>query len=225
MTLIVEIILCIIMAAGIVVGIKMGFIKMASKPVKLILAIIIAFSCARGFADSTVEPMIDGPITNYVTDFLYENCGDITAENAEEELPTVLKMAAGIAGIDISEAAGTGDVIANLSESLIDPVVDLVATIISFVALYVISRIGLFFGFVLLKFLFGGGVFGFADKLLGTVFATFLSIVVAWGVAVLLELVFHAPVFADNSIITEFEGGFFFRTFNEYNPVELLLSF
>lgn len=225
MSILIEIILLAVIVLGMIVGFKSGFVKMAARPVKLILALLIAFSFCEGFADAVIVPMIDAPVSGYVTDFLYENCASISAENAETELPTLLKLAAGISGVDISEAAGTGDVIANLTDALISPVIRIVAVIISFIAVYLISRIVLFVLFLLIGFSLRDGIFGGLNKLLGFAFALVISVTLAWGLAVISELVFHTPALADNAMFSQFEGGPLYRLFNEYNPMELLLSF
>ena len=225
MTIAIEILLILIMAAGVFVGIKVGFIKMAARPVKFILALILAFSLCTEVADSTVTPVIDGPISNYVTEFLYENCTDVTAQNAEEELPTLIKFAASLAEIDLADAAGTGDIIANLADVLVDPVVRVIAIIISFIAIYILSKIALALIFWFIGLLFKGGLLGFANKLCGVVFASFIAFIASWAVAVLIEFVIHSPLIFDNPSFSNFEGGFFYRFFNEYNPMELLLSF
>jgi hypothetical protein len=76
---------------------------MAAKPVKLILSLVIAISLCVTFAEGVIMPIIEKPITNYIYEFLVENCPEINIENVAEELPTVLKMAAGMYGIDLEE--------------------------------------------------------------------------------------------------------------------------
>ncbi len=225
MKIVIDIILCAIIAAGILFGVKFGFVKIAAKPVKFILALIIAFSFCSAVGESVVAPIIDTPVSGYVSDYLYDNCGDITAENAEEELPTLLKLAAGAAGIDVSEAAGEGDVIANLVDALIDPVIGIISVIFAFFALYILARIALSIVFGVVNTLLDNGVLGAVNKLLGVIFATVIAIMMAWAAAVMLELLFHSAAFESNPQFSDFEGGFFYKLFNKYNPIELLLSF
>ncbi len=225
MNIVIDIILCAVIAAGVVFGIKLGFVKIAAKPAKFLLALLIAFSMCSSVAQEVVAPMIDEPVTNYVSDFLYENCGDITADNANEELPTLLKFAAGMLDIDISEAAGEGDVIANLVDVLIDPVIKIISSIFAFFALYILLKILLSLAFWVINILLSGGMLGFVNKLFGVVFSTLVAIMLAWGIAVVLEFVFHTPAIAQNPTIADFDGGFIYSFFNKYNPIELLLSF
>lgn len=228
MKYVIEIILIAIFVVFAIIGIKCGFIKLAAKPVKFILALMLAFSLSGAVAETVVSPIIDDPVKGYVGDFLYSNCEDLTEENLAEELPTLLKFAAVVAGIDLQEGGIeiTGaDVIEELVEKLVGPVIDLVASIIAFFAVYFISKILLWIIFGLINAMFSKGLFGVLNRILGFVFFGFIGIVAAWGVAVIVDLVIHVPAFADNAAIASFEGGFFYKLFNEYNPMELLLSF
>lgn len=227
MDIIIDLILCAIIAIGIVFGIKRGFIKLTAKPVKFVCALIIAFSFCSGFASAFVTPMIEAPISNYVRDFLYENCSALTSENIGEELPTLIKIAAATFGVDVNEVASNagGEIVEAIVLNLTGPVVSVISTVLSFVGLYIISKILLNIAFWLLNLLFSGGVFGLLNKILGCVFGTALSVLLAWGIAVVLEIVFHLPVFEGNEMIASFEGGYVYKFFNTYNPIELLLSF
>ncbi len=222
MNIFIEILLWAIIAVGAALGIKSGFIRMAAKPVKLVLAIVIAFSLATAFAEGVVVPIIETPITNYIYDFLSENCPDINAENIMEELPTVLKMAAGMYGVDLEELAiqyAEFDIVREITNTLASPVIDIFSLIIAFVVLYFVSKLLISLALALLDLIFSGGIFGVLNRVLGGVSGTVLAIVAAWGVAVLVEFLFHI-----NSNGME-NAGFLYTFFNTYSPIELLLSF
>jgi hypothetical protein len=142
MSIFVEILLWAMLVVGVALGIRAGFIRMAAKPVKLILSLVIAISLCVTFAEGVIMPIIEKPITNYIYEFLVENCPEINIENVAEELPTVLKMAAGMYGIDLEEivAQNAGrDILAEITTILAEPVISIFSTIISFVLLYFIS--------------------------------------------------------------------------------------
>ena len=44
-----------------------ALVRMAARPVKLILALLLAFALCEGFADAVIVPMIDAPVSGYVT--------------------------------------------------------------------------------------------------------------------------------------------------------------
>ena len=73
--------------------------------------------------------------------------------------------------------------------------------------------------------MFKEGVFGILNRILGFIFLTIIAVAAAWVLAVLISFVINLPAFHDINAIKEFTGGPFYRFFNNYNPVELLLSF
>ena len=227
MKYIIEIIIIAIFSVFAIIGLKCGFVKLAAKPVKFLLAIVLAFSLSSVVSEQVVTPIIEEPLTNYVSDFLYSNCEDLTGENLSEELPTLLKIAAVFANMDIEDGSLTTgeEVIEGIVESLIDPVIDMVSVIIAFIAVYFLSKIALWIIFGLINSLFKKGIFGVLNRILGFVFSGFVGVVAAWGFAVITELVIHVPALVDTPLIASFEGGFLYNFFNTYNPMELLLSF
>lgn len=222
MSIFIEIILWLIITLGITLGIKTGFIKIAAKPVKLVLALVLAFSLCTSVAEGIVVPIIETPITNYIYEFLLENCPELNIENVAEELPTVLKWAAGMYGIDIeqlvAENAGR-DIIAEITASLAAPVVEIFSIIIAFVLLYVISKLLVTLALAILDLVFSDGIFGALNRILGGVSGAILGVAVAWFVAVFLEFILHINLggLEDPGLLYEF--------FNTYSPIELLLSF
>ena len=222
MSIFVEILLWVILVIGIALGIKSGFIRMAAKPTKLILSLVLAFSLCTSVANGIVAPIIEQPITNYIYEFLVENCPEINIDNVAQELPTILKMAAGMYGIDIEEivAQNAGrDIIAEITATLAEPVISIFALIISFVLLYVISKLLITLALSLIDLIFSNGVFGALNKTLGGISGAIISFAVAWAVAVFIEFLYHINgAGLDNP-------GVLYTFFNTYSPIELLLSF
>jgi uncharacterized membrane protein required for colicin V production len=219
--------LCGIIVLGAIIGVVSGFVKIAAKPVKLIAAIVIAFSFCTPVAEKVVSPVIESSVTNYVSDFLDEKVDSLTPENVDEELPTILKVAAAIFGVDIKAVLedNSENTVDTIVSTLAAPVVSIIAVVIAFIGLYILSKIGISLLLFLLDAVFKNGIFGIFNKILGFVFSTIIAIAAAWAMAVLISFVFNLPAFASNEAIRSFDGGFFFRFFNDYNPVELLLSF
>ena len=224
MTIVFELIIIAIFAVFSFIGIKCGFIKLAAKPVKFVLAIVLAFTLSSAVAEKVVTPIVEEPVTNYVTDILYSNCEELTGDNISEKLPTLLKLAATVTNVDLETLNGN-DIISRIVDNLIGPVITFVSSIISFIAVYFISKILLWILFGLINACFNKGLFGVVNRILGLVFFGFIGIVAAWGFAVITELVIHVPALADNPAFASFEGGILYNFFNTYNPMELLLSF
>ena len=230
LNVILNVILCAMIVLGAVFGIKRGFISMAARPVKLVLALMIAFGACAAFADAVVYPIIEAPISNYVKDFLYANCEGLTSANVNEELPTLLKIAASIFGISINEVADSAQnagtaVLDAIVENLTSPVISVIADIVSFVVLYFVAKLVLSLVLWFVNLIFKSGVFGVLNKTLGVIFGTATAIIAAWALVAILEFVFHSTALQNVELIAEFEGGFLYKFFSTYNPIELLLSF
>ena len=222
MSIFVEVILWAMLIVGIALGVKSGFISMAAKPVKFVLSLVLAFTLCASFATAVVAPIIEQPITNYIYEFLVENCPELHVDNVAEELPTVLKMAAGMYGIDVEEivAQNAGrDIIAEITAVLAEPVISIFATIISFVILYFVFKLAVTLALALVDLIFSNGVFGALNKVLGGVSGAIISFAAAWAVAVIVEFLFHI-----NGNGME-NAGILYTFFNTYSPIELLLSF
>lgn len=230
LNIVLNIILCAMIVFGVVFGIKRGFISMAAKPVKLVAALAIAIAFCSAFANAVIHPIIDAPIANYVRDFLYANCQNITEANVTEELPTLIKISAAVVGISVEELAGDA---ANAGEAILDaivdnltsPVTEIVAIVVSFVLLYIISKILLSVAFWFINAIFQSGVFGLLNKLVGVVFGFACSVIAGWILVSLLEFVFNLPAFDQIEFINEFDGKFLYEFYKNYNPIELMLSF
>ena len=104
-----DIILVGILLAGALIGAKNGFVDTVARPVKFILAIVLAFALARSVGTFLVEPLIGPAISHKLSAILIEKYSGITAANAASDLPTLVKIAAGICGIDIQQIATEAD--------------------------------------------------------------------------------------------------------------------
>ena len=93
LTIILEILLIAVLVGGSYYGIATGFFKLATKPLKLIAALLFAYALCGVVGKFVIAPIIQSPITNYVKDFMYEHCDSLEPGEVVEEIPTLLKMA------------------------------------------------------------------------------------------------------------------------------------
>ena len=222
--IIIDLIIVCIIGAGVYFGLKGGFIKLIAKPVRFILVLILAFSLCNVTGKYIISPIISPSVTGYISSFLHENMPDISAANALDELPTLIKMGAAMAGLDIESVVSNtsgGDLIDKVVTELTAPAIEIIAIIIAFLLLFVVGKAIVWLVIKLIDKLFEHGVLGAVNKVLGCVFATVFAIIVAWAFAVFFGLTIHLPIFEGNS----FTGGFIYKFFNNFNPIELLLSF
>ena len=228
LNIIVDVAILLIILIGLILGIKRGFVKTVAKPVKVVLALVIAISFSSSIAESFVEPRIREPISNQMEEYVLENCDDINSENINEELPTVLKIAASLFEIDIDEIAGEEDgdtIVERIIKSLISPTIHVISLIITFIILYFLSGIALSIALWILNSMVDNGVIGVFNRILGAVFSTALAFVIAWAAASLFTYVINLPSISVHEWASDFEGGFIYKFFNTLNPIELLLSF
>ena len=224
---IVDIEFLLIMAIGIIVGIKLGFIKTVAKPVRFVLSVVIAFTLAANFSAAVVEPLISGPITNQLTAFLSEKFADMTAEKVDT-LPTLVKFAAGLCNVDIAEVAtdvGEGSIIAAIVSEITTPFTSIICTAVAFIALFFVAKLVLTLLFALIDKIVDNGIVGVANRVIGAVFMGALAFIVCWGAASIFELVINLPVFEGQTWVNEFTGGFIYKLLKSINPIDILLSF
>ncbi len=226
-SIIVDVIITAIVLTGAILGVTRGFILTIAKPVKWVASILIALCLCNSVATSIVQPMIEEPITNQISSYLTEECDDITSENVEKELPTLLKLAAGIVGVDVKSMTGgnTGDYISEIVNKLAIPAIHLIAVVISYFVLYLLSKILFSLAVSLINGILSGGIFGVVNKILGFIFSTSFAFLIAWLLTALFGYIIHLPSFSDVQWINSFEGGFVYKFFKEISPIDLLLSF
>ena len=224
---VVDIVLAAIILIGAIIGLKCGFVKIISKPVRFFGSLAIALGFSDEFAAAFVEPRIYNPVSAKITEYLFSHCGHLTAENAADELPTLLKIAAGIFNIDLNNFTGESleALIESVVEKLATPVVHVISVIISFVVLFFAAKIVLMILIAIVNSIFSTGVLSVPNRLLGCVFYTLFAFIVSWLFATLFDFAIHAQFFADVEWVNGFEGGFIYKLFRRLTPIDLLLSF
>ncbi len=227
MKIIVDIILVLIILIGGFVGYKRGFIVTVTKPVKWFLALILAVTLCNSAAEAVIEPIISEPVTNQITEYLIEKCPDMTAENVSDELPTVLRLAAGIVDVDIDsfDGADINTLVSQIVESLATPTIHLFSVLIAFVLIYIISKILLAILIGILDKVFDVGFVGSVNRFLGVIFGAAFAFVISWLVVLGFGYVISTSLVEDIEMLREFDGGYIYDFFDRITPLELLLSF
>lgn len=228
--IIIDLILVLILVIGGIWGWKSGFLEMVSKPVKFALTIVISLSLASAVGAGIVQPMIQEPVTNQIAGFLTEKCAEITAATAATELPTLVKLAAALANIDINAIASEAtqaELIYKITDAVTAPVVGIISVVIAYIALHIISTIvlSIIFGIVNECVKNAYGLVSRANSILGCIIMTFLAAIVVWVLCGFSDFILNLPVIYANDWVKEFTGGFIYSFFKGLNPVDLLLSF
>lgn len=223
MNVVIDVLLLLIIALGAYLGIKRGFIASVARPVKFFLCLIISFSLSAPIGSAIIQPIVEEPLTNQISDFIEERASGEDAEDAE--LPTLLRVAASLMDVDIEGLTGTEDYADALADKIALPVVKLIASVSAFILIYFLMRLLLNIGFKMLNSMFDSGVAGAVNKTLGCVFSTALAIICAWGFTVLFEFFINIPAFDNVVWMSEFNGGFIYKLLKSLNPIDLLFSF
>lgn len=223
-----DIIIVGILLAGAIMGIKNGFIDTIARPVKFVAALALAFALAASVGESIVEPIIGPAISHKLSDILIENYSGITADNAVDSLPTLIKFAAILCGVDIADIAAGQDgvtIIEAIVAAVTEPVIHIMGVIFGFVIVYFISKILLSFAMVFINAVVSGGIVGTINRALGCVVTLFMAFVIVWALTSFSEFILNIPAIASADWVENFTGGPIYKFFRSFTPLDLLLSF
>ena len=223
-----DIILVGILLCGVALGIKNGFVDTVARPIKFVFAIAMAVSLAASFGSAIIEPIIGPAISHKIADILIEEYSEITAANANESLPTLIKLAAIMCGVDITDVASSAEgisVIEAVADAVTTPMVEIISTIFGFIAVYFLSKLLFSFGLVFVNSIVRRGVVGGVNRALGSVFGLFFAFVIGWAFTSVIEFFFNIPVIASANWVENFTGGPVYNFFKSFTPLDRLLSF
>lgn len=216
LSIFIDVLLVAILICGIALGIKRGFIRTLTRPVRFVGSIAIALSLANSVSIGIIEPMINAPLASQVESYLAEHAVSETGE-----YPTVIKFAAGLSGIDLSVPGAAGDTVT----TLIAPVVHFICLIVSFVLLLILSRIALTIIFKILASVFDGAILALPNRIAGCIVSGVLFFVFAWIFVSVFDFFIHLPALASKPWAAEFGGGYIYKFFKAFSPIDLILGF
>ncbi|MBR2931010.1 MAG: hypothetical protein IKC32_07250 [Clostridia bacterium] len=222
---IVDIIIAIILVIGLIWGLKIGFVKAVAKPTKVIMAIFLAISLASVIGNGIIRPIIDEPIITKLTEFVTERIGD--GVTATEELPTLIKAAAALAGVDLAELASSeaqADLVGEIIAAITDPILNMVSGIIGFFIAYIICKLLLSLMFGIVNAIIDNGVIGIVNRVLGCVVTTFIAATIVWVLCSVSDLIFNLPGIYEQGWVEEFDGGWLYSFFRNMSPIDMLLG-
>lgn len=226
--IIVDIVILIMLIIGFIWGWVSGFINTVAKPVKFVLTVIISFSLCAWVGTAIIQPLISEPVIVKLTEFLNEKCVEISAANAEDKLPTLVKFAAMLAGVDIDKIAteaGQAEIVTKIIEAVSEPVLNVIATVIAYIVLHLVVSILLTIIFAIINSLVEGGFVGFVNRVLGAVIMTTLAAAIVWGLCGISDLILNLPILQEQQWVQEFSGFVLYPFFKNLSPIDILLSF
>lgn len=213
-----DLILPIMIVIGLLLGYKKGFFATVTKPLKLVFAICITVLAAAPIINAWTRPYFTGKVENWIYSSLIENSPDITTETAADSMPTLLKLMANLFNIDFSTAAdglsGTETVISGISEKMALPVGNLIAVIVTYIALFIIAKIFTRVLLAVLNKFVKKGLLGRVNKVLGLLTGGMVATILACITSSIAYRI--SPEFASGAIST------FIRNIN---PFAILMKF
>lgn len=214
---ILDLILPIIILIGLLLGYKKGFFETVTKPLKLVFALCLTILLAAPIINTWTRPFFAGKVEGWMFSSMMEQCPDITSETASESLPSLIKLMANLFNVDFSVTDGANSaeaVISAIAKEMALPVGNLIAVIVTYVALFIVSLILTKIILAILNALVKKGLLGRINKFLGLLFGGMLGAILACIVASIAYKI--SPEFADGAISS------FFRNIN---PFAILMKF
>ena len=222
-----EIILIGIIVGGSYYGLSTGFFKLAAKPLKIAASLSFSALLCKVIGKFVIAPIIHSPITNYIKDFMYERCSDLSPDQLVTEIPTLLKMAGAAFNVNVvaDPTLTTDQMLEKVINDLTLPAVNLIGIGIAFVLLYFVAKLLISCGIFIVNSYVSTGVVGQINSVMGCVLAFVLAFLAAWLLAGVIDFIFHLGMFDGSELIRGFRGGWIYRLLVSFSPIELLLSF
>lgn len=226
MNIIADLVIALLLLLGVVIGFKKGFIEIISRPIKLVGALFAAFYICGDVGTRYLAPFLAGPVSGKLTEIIERSFN--SGGNSAESIPTLVKITAGIMGIDLDNIineSGTDGVAAAVSDALCTPLVEVISSIIAFVLIYFIVKLVLLILFKIIEKFVDFGITGVVNKILGAGISFAFSVIVCWCLCSVTDFILHQPSVNGNELINVLENGFLYPFFKRHGPIELLLSF
>jgi len=212
-----DLILPIVVIIGILLGYKKGFFATITKPLKTIFAICLTILVAAPIINAWTRPYFAGKVQDWIFTSMLENCPDITGETAADSLPFLIRIFARIYDVDFgaAEEATTAEGVINaIAEEMALPIGNLVAVIVTYVALFIVSLIFTKIMLAILNKLVKKGLLGRVNKILGLVTGGMFAMIAA---CIISNIAYK--------ISPEFAGGAISVFFRNINPFAFLMKF
>ncbi len=220
--LLLDVIIILILVLGSYFGYTRGFFRMVARPMRLVLCLAVSLGFCRAAGESLILPLVEGPITNYISEYLTERSTDVTVE----KIPTVMKIAAVLFDIPIDFTADSSEeMIEQIISSLAAPAIKMISVALAFIILFLLMRIAYNFLVDIADSFLSLGIIGSLNRFFGVVLSCGLAFIIAWLFAQSIDLLFRSSRFEDSDIIRSFKGGPLYGFFISFGPLRLLLTF
>lgn len=219
---------------GVMTGWMRGFVRVVFMRMRRLTALIAAFFLARPIGGMIGAAYFEEPIAEKLRELfiseLGENASLASADRLSRELPSLLRGALHLFGVDVdaitegAEAAG-GSLLDTFAFRIAEPTARILGAVVAFVCIYFLVRLLLRFIVHLISAIFTLPGLRFANKLLGLAAGLLFALLTAWVLTTLLAFIFELlgandlAFFSDFAIKKTYLAKYFYRL----KPLELLL--
>ena len=148
---------------------------------------------------------------------MLENCPDITAETAADSLPLLIRICAAIYDVDFgaAEEATTAEGVINaIAEEIALPIGNLIAVIVTYIALFIVSMVFTKIMLAIINRLVKKGVLGRVNKYFGLFAGGMFAMIAA---CIISNIAYK--------VSPDFAGGAISVFFRNINPFAILMKF
>ena len=206
-----------LVVAGVIVGIIRGFLKSVMKPVRIAISMALSALISDPISKVLVVPIIQAPLDNKIQSYIL----NFIEKHPERELPTLVKLAAALADVDLSNM----ETITQMVGKITAPIVEIISLAITFGILFLILVIVIRVGCWFLESVIKDTKLSKVNKTAGAILNGLLGLVIGWAFVTVFDLFVHMPMFEAGWLGTEFKGGLIYRLLLNFSPIEMLLSF
>ena len=221
-----DLLLVLILVIASYLGYTRGFFNMLTKPLRLLFCLWFAFSLCTFVGERMILPLIEGRISNIISDFLYEKFAVLRTDQAIEEIPTIIKIAAAVFDLQIDYSQDFFEQAAErLILSVISPTVKLISIAVAFLILLFVSRLMIDLLINVLDSILTLGLIGSVNRILGVLLSSAFGFFAVWGLVTVTDMLLNSQMLVHLQIVNDFSGGPIYKFFQSFSPVRLLLSF
>lgn len=217
LSIIIDVLLVGLVAAGCIVGVVRGFLKSIMKPVRIAISMALSALISKPISKVLVAPIIQAPLDNKIQSYIL----DFIEKHPQKELPTLVKLAAALADVDLTDI----DTVAQMVGQITAPIIEIISLVITFGILFLIFVLVIRVGCWFLESAIKDTTLSKANKTAGAILNGLLGFVIGWVFVIVFDLFVHMPMFEAGWLGTEFKGGLIYRLLLNFSPIEMLLSF
>ena len=221
-TVVLEIVIILIILFMSNMGYKNGLFKMAAKPAKLVICLVVSLLLYDVVGQKIIAPLISSPVKNCLKEHLSVNCSEICTP---DKLPNIVKISAALFDIPIFSSQEKSWSAFEIAEVLANPLILTISKIIAFVLLYVLTKLVFLLVIGLANRILDIGILGQINRILGVLLSGFLGVGVAWIFVFLVDFGLSYGYFDGYLTGSQFKGGPLYRMLSVLSPLNLLLKF